>query len=71
MVLDDIQELVSRRFSFLEIFMITPIYDSTRHCPQLIVHKTRKGACLSLLLCKFVKGSPDLLDKVIEVSRPV
>jgi len=33
--------------------------------------KTKEGTCLSLLFRKFVKGSPDLFDKVIEVSRPI
>jgi len=34
-------------------------------------HKTKEGTRLSLLLRKFVKGFPNLFDKVIEVSRPV
>ena len=34
-------------------------------------HETKEGICLSLLLCKFIKGFPNLFDKVIEVSRPV
>jgi len=67
MVLDDAHELVPWRY-----LCITPIYDSPCHCPKLIVHARQKeGTCLSLLLCKFIKGFPDLFDKVIEVSRPV
>jgi len=66
MVLDDADELVSWRY-----LCITPIYDSVCHYPKLIVHKMGEGVYLSLLLCKFIKGFPDLFDKVIEVSRPV
>lgn len=34
-------------------------------------HGTEEGTCLSLLLRKFVKGLPNLFNKVIEVSRPI
>lgn len=39
---------------------------ATDHIP-----KTKEGTCLSLLLCEFIKGSPDLFNKVIEVSCPI
>lgn len=50
-------------------------YTDLRFCMRLSTtdrtHKTNEGACLSLLLCKFIKGLPNLFDKVIEVSCPV
>jgi hypothetical protein len=34
-------------------------------------HKIKEGTRLLFLLRKFIKGSPDLFDKVIDVSCPI
>lgn len=59
---DNRHELVSGRYLYIT---------DLRFRMTLFTTDRTQEICLSLLHCKFIKGSPNLFDKVVEVSCPI